>query len=362
MTPAAAERTLRGVLVTGATGLVGTELIDQLREGGTIEVVGVSRRGSSRDPDVVAWDMAVEPPPPQLRRPWNAIVNTAANTRWTMSPQEATAANVASVRALKPLVGADTHVVHVSTAYALGLRGDVASTDLADYRNTYEWSKAHAERVAHEAFARLTVVRPPLIVGRRSDGRAARFSGMYTLIRGLTAGTVPAVVADPGARFDAIPVDRLGRLLADLAGNCDPNEGSVLTIAAGAAAPTLEEAIAVVVDSLNDWRQQHGRPSLKCPPLISPESWNRFFRPFVREYLTPRQLLILELLQHFEPYLALADPLQPDCTIDDVLPCLMTSTRYWAEANPRVAALAPAPWRGLDKDSVRRSRDEPCLK
>jgi nucleoside-diphosphate-sugar epimerase len=351
MTPAVAE-SLRAVLVTGATGLVGTELIDQLRTGGAIEVVGVSRRGSSKAPDVVAWDMATEPPPSRLRRPWHAIINTAANTRWSMSPDEATAANVTSVRALEPLVTADTHVVHVSTAYALGLRGDVESADLQDYRNTYEWSKAHAERVARETFARLTVIRPPLIVGRRSDGRAARFSGMYTLIRGLTVGTVPAVVANPGARFDAIPVDDLGRLLAQLAGNCDPREGSTLTIAAGLAAPTVEEAIAVVVDSLNDWRQRHGRQPLKCPPLISPESWNRFFRPFVREHLTPRQLLILELLQHFEPYLALADPLQPDCAIDDVLPCLTTSTRYWAEGNPRIAALAPAPWRGLESDSV----------
>jgi nucleoside-diphosphate-sugar epimerase len=352
MSPSAGT-TSRGVLVTGATGLVGKELIDQLHEGGSNEVVGVSRRGSPTDPDVVAWDMAAEPAPARLRRHWDAIVNAAANTRWTMSPEEARAANVASVRALEQLVAADTHVIHVSTAYALGLRGDVESADLDDYRNTYEWSKAHAERVARETFARLTVVRPPLIVGRRSDGRAARFSGMYTLIRGLTIGTVPAVVADPDARFDAIPVDELGRLLADLAENRNSREGSALTIAAGAAAPTVEEAITVVVDSLNGWREQHGRQPLECPPLISPESWNRFFRPFVREHLTPRQLLILELLQNFEPYLALADPLQPDCTVDDVLPCLKTSTSYWAEANPRIAALAPAPWRALDKETVR---------
>lgn len=353
MSPTSTARTSRAVLVTGATGLVGNELIDQLQKDGATEVVGVSRRGSPTNSDVVAWDMGAEPAPAQLQQGWDAIVNTAANTRWTMSPKEATAANVASVRALEPLVGADTHVIHVSTAYALGLRGDVESADLDDYRNTYEWSKAHAERVARDTFARLTVVRPPLIVGRRSDGRAERFSGMYTLIRGLTIGTVPAVVADPDARFDAIPVDELGRLLADLAKNRNAREGSVLTIAAGATAPTVAEAITVVVDSLNHWRQQHGRQPLERPPLISPESWNRFFRPFVREYLTPRQLLILELLQRFEPYLALADPLQPDRTVDDVLPCLKTSTSYWAEANPRIAALAPAPWRALDKDTVR---------
>jgi nucleoside-diphosphate-sugar epimerase len=294
--------------------------------------------------------MASESPPAQLRRTWDAIVNAAANTRWTMSPEEATAANVTSVRALEPLVAEGTHVIHVSTAYAVGLCGDVESADLKDYRNTYEWSKAYAERVARETFARLTVVRPPLIVGRRSDGRAARFSGMYTLVRGLTIGTVPAVVADPNARFDAIPVDELCWLLADLTENRNARERSVLTIAAGATAPTIKEALATVVDSLNDWRQQHDRQPLERPPLISPESWNRFFRPFVYEHLTPRQLLILELLQSFEPYLALADPLRPDRTINDVLSCLETSTHYWAEANPRIATLAPRPWRNLELD------------
>jgi nucleoside-diphosphate-sugar epimerase len=297
--------------------------------------------------------MAVEPPPERLRQPWDAIVNAAANTRWSMSPHEAIAANVASVRALEPLVTTDTHVVHVSTAYALGLRGDVESADLQDYRNTYEWSKAHAERVARESFPRVTVVRPPLIVGRRTDGRAARFSGMYTLIRGLTVGTVPAVVANPEARFDAIPVDVLCRLLADLAGNCHAREGSVLTIAAGTAAPTVAEAITAIVDSLNHWRHQHDRQPLECPPLISPDTWKRFFRPLVREHLAPRQSMILELLQSFEPYLALIDQLRPDYAVDDVLSYLGTSTIYWADTNPRIAALTPRPWRGRDEATVK---------
>jgi len=355
------DRTSPSVLVTGATGLVGTDLVDQLRAN-SITVVGVSRRGRSADRSVLAWDMASEEAPSALRRPWDVIVHAAANTRWTTSPEEATAANVATVRAVEPLVAPHTHVIHVSTAYASGLRGDVESPDMSDYRNTYEWSKAHAERVAREAFSRLTVVRPPLIVGRRCDGRAARFSGMYTLIRGLTVGTVPAVVANPDARFDAIPVDELCRLLIDLIGSGGARAGSVLTIAAGSAAPTVEEAIGTVVGALNGWRQRHSREPLECPRLISPESWNRFFRPFVQEHLTPRQLLVLELLGNFEPYLALAEPLRPDYTVENVLPCLATSTNYWAEANSRVAALSPSRWRNAPQGRSSSSRDEPCPK
>lgn len=352
MIPAPAAGPKPAVLVTGATGLVGAEVMDQLRRSG-VDVVGVSRRGSLRDSGVVAWDMSKQPPPDHLRRRhWDAIVNTAANTRWTMDPDEATAANVSSVTALGPLTSEDTHVIHVSTAYAVGLREDIESTDPQDYRNTYEWSKAHAERVARETFADLTVVRPPLIVGRRHDGRAARFSGMYALIRGLTVGTVPAVVAEPDAYFDAIPVDELAWLLADLAEERNTRAGSVLTVAAGPSAPTVEEAIAAVVGSLNQWRAQRGRPALDEPRLITPESWDRFLLPFVREHLTPRQLLILELLGNFEPYLALAKPLRPDLTVDDVPFCLATSTFYWAEKNHRVAALTPRPWSPPQGDGV----------
>ena len=67
----------------------------------------------------------------------------------------------------------------------------MSSTDPADYRNTYEWSKAHAERLARELFPQLTIIRPPLIVGRRLDGRAARFAGMYTILRGMTRALDP---------------------------------------------------------------------------------------------------------------------------------------------------------------------------
>lgn len=348
-----ASQSLSGstVLVTGATGLVGSEVVGHLREGDA-EVVGVSRRGAPHDPDVIAWDMSGEPAPVPLHRRWDVIVNAAANTRWTMSEEEATAANVASVLALEPLVGAETRVVHVSTAYAVGLRGDVESADPADYRNTYEWSKAHAERVARDAFPRLTVVRPPLIVGRRSDGRAARFAGMYTLIRGLTIGTVPAVVADPEARFDAIPVDDLCRLLVELATGGARADEAVLTIAAGETAPRVEEAIAGIVGSLNEWRQARGHEPLACPPLIEPERWRRFHRPFAQQHLSPRQLLIMELLESFEPYLALAEPLRPDLEVGEVLPCLRTSTIYWAGANPRVAALAPRAWRSPNPETT----------
>jgi nucleoside-diphosphate-sugar epimerase len=221
----------------------------------------------------------------------------------------------------------------------------VSSADLGDYRNSYEWSKAHAERVARELYPTLTVVRPALIVGRRGDGRAARFSGMYTLVRGIATGTVPAVAADPGARFDLVPVDRLGDLV--IAAADDPSTaGRVWTVAGGENAPTVSHAVDVIMDALNGWRVAHGQKALDVPRIIAPERWHRFFRPFARDHLTARHNTMLDLLSVYEPYLAATVPLTATHTVDDVDGCVRDAVGYWADANPRLAGMSPVPWRG----------------
>jgi nucleoside-diphosphate-sugar epimerase len=337
--------TVARVLVTGATGLVGFEVYDQLRRHGDMAVTGTSRRGSALMPAVVRWHMGAEPAPAALAGRWDVVVNTAADVRWSLRPDQARRANVDTVLALKPLVSPETHVVHVSTAYAGGHHDDVSSDHLDDYRNSYEWSKAYAERVARELFGRLTVVRPALIVGRRADGRAARFSGMYTLVRGVATGTVPAIAADPDARLDLVPVDRLGDLIVAAAEN-PPTAGEVWTVAGGAAAPKVSHAVDIIMDALNGWRAAHGHKPLDVPRIITPSRWNRFFLPFAREHLTDRQNRMLDLLSVFEPYLAATVPLVATHTVDGVDDSLRTSVGYWAAANPRLAAMTPVPWQG----------------
>lgn len=331
------------VLVTGATGLVGLETLERLRARRVAEVVGTSRGGAPGG--VVAWDMANEAPPGELAGPWDAMVHTAADTRWTQSYGDAFRANVATVAALEPLTSAETHVIHVSTAYAVGLRGDGGSEATVDYRNAYEWSKAHAERLARQLFDRLTIVRPPLIIGRRSDGRAARFAGMYTILRGIASSMVPAVVAIPEGYFDVIPVDDLADVLAALVDG-EP-EHDVQIVAAGEAAPRVKPIVDLIADSLNDWRSERGLDPLSPPALLTPESWDRFFMPFARDHLTRRQHQMLDLLDNFLPYLAITKPLEPTHRVTAVEPCVRASVRYWADAHAHLAGMAARPWKLL---------------
>jgi nucleoside-diphosphate-sugar epimerase len=330
------------ILITGATGLVGVETLARLRMSGDHEVVATSRRPSPCRPDLVLWDLSREEAPGALDGPWDAIVHTAADTRWTQSYEDAFRVNAASLQMLEPLVGPETHLLHVSTAYATGLRGDATSERPEDYRNSYEWSKAHAERLAARTFERLTIVRPPLIIGRRGDGRATRFAGMYTLLRGVTSSILPALVAQSDAYFDVVPVDDLAALLAETA--LGEPLGGVITLAGAEHAPRVGPMLDLITDTLNDWRAGRDLEPFDVPALVTPDSWNRFFLPFARDQLTRRQLQLLELLGNFQPYLALTKPLEATHTVRGVESPVAASVRFWADAHEHFASMAPRPW------------------
>ena len=333
----------RKVLITGATGLVGVQLALDLAGIAGLEVVGTSRTG---DParGIVAWDMATAPPA-ELQRPWDVIVNTAADVRWTMEADVAHRANVQTIDGLSALAAPQTHVVHVSTAYATGRLGHVESPDIDDYRNSYEWSKAAAERIVRERFPRHTIVRPSLIIGRRSDGYAARFSGMYVVLRGIASSTIPALPAAADALCDVIPVDDLTRVLADLALADDAGTGEVRTVAGGPAAGRVDAVVPRMVDALNDWRTARDLEAFGQPRLLDPGAWDRFFLPFAREYLSQRQHRALDLLRTYEPYLMLVEPLPATDVVHDAPDCVATSARFWAETLPRLASMPIRPWR-----------------
>lgn len=332
------------ILVTGATGLLGSELVEVLRRRGWEEVVGVARRAVPGREGTVLWALGDEGPPTQLQREWSVIVNAAADTRWTLPAAQAAQANVASVEALRKLAGPRTRLIQISTAYAGGPRDDVSSPDPADYRNTYEWSKAGAERLVSEEFADATIVRPSLIVGRREDGRVARFTGVYALLRGIVAGTIPAIVTTSSSYLDLVPVDDLAAAIADVA--ADPGRGGeLITVAGGEEAPRVEEAVRAMVEELNRSRAGWGCPPLEVPRAISPDSWDRFFRPFVVQYLSPRQRLIVELLRNYEPYLQIEQPLPATHQVTGVIAPLKRSVRYWAEENSSAAARPAHRWR-----------------
>ncbi|MFE1802423.1 SDR family oxidoreductase [Streptomyces sp. NPDC059517] len=345
------------MLITGATGVVGAELAEQARESGW-QVTGCSARGGT---GVTAWRMGEAPAPPELTGPWDVIVNAAARPRWNLPTARATAANVAPVGALAPLVGPRTHVIHVSTAYVTGLRGSAGSERPDDYRNSYEWSKAAAEREAVERYG-ATVVRPPLVIGRRSDGAVSRFTGLYSLIRSCVTGLLPAVVGDGEAFVETVTSCDVAACVLDLARDgrdgrdgCegrdgrDGSGGQPVVLGTGEEACSVKELVEVEFGTLNTWRAARGCGPLETPTIVTPEQWDRFYLPFARPHLTARQLRAVELLSAFIPYMSTHEPIGVTRRVPPVRPALRTCVRAWADRHPRLAQGNPTPWVGEEE-------------
>ncbi|MFI7275403.1 SDR family oxidoreductase [Streptomyces sp. NPDC049879] len=330
------------ILVTGATGVVGTEVSAGLA---AVRHTRVARRAP--DASVVRWDIGSAPPPAALSGHWDVIVHAAASTRWTLGREEAFAANVGPLRAVLALADRDTHLVHLSTAYVGGVRApeDLRGAEFEGFRNGYEWSKAVCEDiVAREHPGPLTVIRPPLIVGRRDTGAIARFSGPYTLLQALVSGLAAVVVGDPGGWAEIGPVDEVAAAVADAALSEPPSAPRTEVIAAGAGSLRLGELLDVVCGTLDECRAAHGAAPVPRPPVVATETWNRFFLPLAERYLSPFQHQAVRLLAMFQSYTSMAAPFEPTRTVRDPAAVMATAVRHWAARRPRLALARPTPW------------------
>jgi nucleoside-diphosphate-sugar epimerase len=332
---------VKHVLVTGATGVLGTEVLAIGSGVPGWRFVGASTRGANAN-GIVAWDMR-RPPPHELRREWDVVVHAAASTRWSMSTGEAWDANVRTTEGLRHVVGPGTHLVHISTAYSTGRPASAVCEGTARYRNTYEWSKALTENLARQLSETSTIVRPPLIIGRRSDGAVARYSGLFTLLRSVLSGLAPALVGDHAGFLEIVPVDDVATCVVE---QCvvPPSSATTIVLGAGSAALTVERVLDLTFDTLNAWRSTRGAGAVDRVPVISSERWERFYRPFLDDCLPPIYRRAVDALEEFHVYMSIRDPLPVTHRVFDVSEALRRSVLFWADRHPTLAARNPRPW------------------
>lgn len=331
---------MKRLLVTGATGALGTEVMRLARTALDCDVVGCSSRGDAAA-GVIPWDLR-DPAPSELAGPWDAVIHTAACTRWSMTADEAWDANVRTTEGIAAVLGPTTRLIHVSTAFATGLDGSHRRA-LSAYRNSYEWSKAASERVASRLSSDVVVVRPPLIIGTRATGEIARFSGLFLLLRALLTGAMPAIVANPDGLVEIVPVDDVALCTLEQA-IAPPDGRRVVVLGCGSTAPTVRAVVDATYASLNDWRQQNGADPVPQAPYVAPSRWARFHRPFIEDVLPDRYLRIITALEQFHPYLTIEEPMPVTRHVFDVLEPLRRSVQRWADCHPRLALAEARQW------------------
>lgn len=257
-------------LVTGVTGVVGSEVLAELlRSGERVIAVARSRgrlRAAERLERVLAHHEFRERSGELMARlvvhdlegartldetirlagDVEHVVHAAASIRFDAGLDELITENVAPTRALLDTldrVGNRGAYHQISTAYVRDssdgsdtvLEAPVDEEETLDERlsgNAYEVSKRMAERVVRErcegSGRRFTILRPSIVAGAHATGRAAGFNGVAQLLRcleGLASGGYgPLLVREPvgiaclpQATKNIVPADWLARAVVRIA-------------------------------------------------------------------------------------------------------------------------------------------------
>ncbi len=282
------------LLLTGATGFVGMEVLVRLLEGDeevvalvrasddeeagarlatVLDGLGVASAERSRaravaaeltEPGMGITDATAD----ALAGEVTEIVHCAASVSFALPLDEARAINVVGTRGVLELAqrighGALRRMVHVSTAYVAGRhRGRFAEGDLyigQEFRNTYEQTKAEAEALVDAAAQDLPIVtlRPSIIMGESDTGWTPAFNVLYWPLRAFDRGLLPSIPTKPGNRVDVVPVDFVADAIVHLLREPSDVRGAVHATAADGA-PTAEELVALAAQTLGRDR----------PPLV----------------------------------------------------------------------------------------------
>jgi thioester reductase-like protein len=320
------------VLITGATGFLGMELLARLLQDGDRRVWALVRAASQGeaerrvrttlaslvpDPDAVAErvvpvagdlmrdGLAIEPHlREELAESVDEIIHSAASVSFTLPLEEARAVNVEGTRHVLELAllaasrGAGMRrFAHVSTAYVAGThRGAFGEHDLArgqHFNNTYERSKWEAELLVrrHDGHLPVQVFRPSIVVGDDRSGWTSSFNVIYTPLRAYARGALPALPARRSAPVDVVPVNYVARAILALAA---APQGRTFHLAAGPAASTIGELIDRGAELLGQRRAR------ALPPWL----YRRLVHPMLLRRAGPAQRRWLERGEVFFPYLA----------------------------------------------------------
>jgi thioester reductase-like protein len=270
------------LLITGATGFVGMEVLGRYLESsdrtiitpvravddraaadrihGTLrELFGIRARRYERRVEAVAADLTK----PGLglragRRDEIAgrveqIIHSAASVSFALPLEESREVNLEGTRRVLELAelaharGGLRRYAHVSTAYVAGTHCGLfheRDHDVSqEFRNAYEQSKFEAEQlVRSKPELPTTILRPSIVVGDRRSGWTAAFNVLYWPLRAFARGLYPAVPAVPSAPVDVVSIDYVADAIYALC-QSEAGIGETYHVTAGRHASSVGELV-----------------------------------------------------------------------------------------------------------------------
>lgn len=211
------------IVITGATGNVGSALVRRLRADGH-ELVGVARRTPTSGDEGIEWvsvDLTDDACVPVLRRAFegaDAVVHLAWGFQPSHDLDHLRELGVGGTRRVLAAVTASSvpHLVHMSSVGTYSPKRDDRPVDESwptqgVPTSPYSQHKAAAERLldAHEQAGHPTTVSRirPGIVGQRSAGSALLRYGLPGLVPSRVLGMVPILPLDRGLLIPMVHAD-----------------------------------------------------------------------------------------------------------------------------------------------------------
>lgn len=210
------------VLITGANGLLGQKLMEQLTSDSKVEVIGTGKgkaRLSGLGKKNFQWKEMDVTDRTQILEVFaeikpDAVIHTAAMTQVDDCEKDQDQCRKANVDAVLDLIEAcrifDSHLVHLSTDFIFdGEAGPYSEDALPNPINYYGWTKLEAENRIKKSGIRWTIVRTVLVYGIAND--MSRSNIILWVKKSLEEGKTIKVVNDQW---------RTPTLAEDLAAGC----------------------------------------------------------------------------------------------------------------------------------------------
>jgi thioester reductase-like protein len=317
------------VLLTGATGFVGMEVLTRWLERGNSRVYALVRAdddeaaaerlrpglesafgeeggdperltaiaGDVQEPDLGLSRQTLE----RVCREVDVVVHSAASVSFTLGLEESRAINVEGTRNVLNFALRCDHIerfTYVSTAYVAGTHpGTFHEYQLAEgqeFRNAYERSKFEAEQLVRSHRRRLPVqvLRPSIVVGERRSGWTSSFNVLYGPLKAFARGAVPAVPAKADSPVDVVPVDYVADATYELSSH---GPTGTYHLVAGRHATTVGKLIELASKHFEK----------QPPPTFPPQVYKWLVYPLLLRSAGERTRKGLEKLAVFFPYFSM---------------------------------------------------------